>query len=85
MPGVEQVEVPPDPTIFAGSRFNSAAIIEREPHFFFFPLGSGGFCAPRCPATCSGVTDPSQAVPNLTQSPSATPGGFWGGSPSLRR
>lgn len=45
MPGVEPVEVPPDPTVFAGSWFNSAAIIKCELNFFFFPLGGRFTCS----------------------------------------
>lgn len=83
MPGVEPVEVPPDPTVFAGSWFNSAAIIKCELNFFFSPL-EGGLRAPLGPATCLSVPDPSQVVPNVNQSPSAAPGGCRRGSPSRR-
>lgn len=60
MPGIEPVEVPPDPTVFAGSWFNSAAIIECELKFFF-PL-EGGLQVPLGLAACSSVPDPSQVV-----------------------
>lgn len=76
--GDEQVEVPPHLSIFAGSWFNSAAILSVS--FNFSPL-ERVFCALLCPATCSSAPDPSQAVPNLIQSPSAAPGGVPRGLP----
>lgn len=82
MPGVELVEVPPDPTVFAGSWFNSAVIIKCELNFFF-PLG-GRFT---CSAGSSHVLERAGPFPSGAKrkpKPFCCPGGCRRGSPSHR-
>lgn len=83
MPGVEPVEVPPDLTVFAGSWFNSAAIIKCELNFFFFPLG-GRFT---CSAGSGHVLERAGPFPSGAKckpKPFCCPGGCRRGSPSRR-